>query len=73
MTIFPWEGVLEFPECIQIPDLLSFIRVAIFIINQKSCLKRSILLLPKSQSSGKKRWFHELSQDQVKQENRMKN
>ena len=72
MTIFPWDGVLEFPEPSQIPDLESFITVAIFIINQISCLKSSILLPPKSQSSGENSMFHEPSQDKLKKENRMK-
>lgn len=71
MTIFPREGVLEFPEPSQIPDLQSYITVVIFIINQISCLKSSILLLPKSQSSGENSMFHEPSQDKLK-ENRMK-
>jgi len=72
MTIFPWEGVLEFSEPAQIPDQQYFIIVAIFTINQISCLKSSILLLPKSQSSGENRMFHECSQDKLKKENRMK-
>jgi len=72
MIIFPWEGVLEFPESAQISDLWTFITVAIFTINQISCLKSSIFILPKSQSSGKNRRFHEPSQDKVKKENRMK-
>jgi hypothetical protein len=72
MTIFPWEGVLEFPEPSQIPDLQSYITVVIFIINQISCLKSSSLLLPKSQSSGENNMFHEPSQDKLKKENKMK-
>jgi hypothetical protein len=69
MSIFPWEGVHEFPEPAQIPDLQSFIIVAASIINQISCFKSSILLLPTSQSSGENRMFEEPSQDK---ENRMK-